>query len=36
MELEAQGIAACGHTEDFRTGVTAFAEKKQPPPFRGR
>ena len=36
MELEAQGIAACGHTEDFRAGVTAFAEKKQPPPFRGR
>jgi 2-(1,2-epoxy-1,2-dihydrophenyl)acetyl-CoA isomerase len=36
MELEAQGIAACGRTEDFRAGVTAFAEKKQPPPFRGR
>jgi 2-(1,2-epoxy-1,2-dihydrophenyl)acetyl-CoA isomerase len=36
MELEAQGIAACGRTEDFRAGVTAFAEKKQPPPFRWR
>jgi 2-(1,2-epoxy-1,2-dihydrophenyl)acetyl-CoA isomerase len=36
MELEAQGIAACGHTEDFQQGVRAFAEKKQPPPFRGR
>jgi 2-(1,2-epoxy-1,2-dihydrophenyl)acetyl-CoA isomerase len=36
MELEAQAIAACGHTEDFRAGVTAFAEKKTPPPFRGR
>jgi 2-(1,2-epoxy-1,2-dihydrophenyl)acetyl-CoA isomerase len=35
MELEAQGIAACGHTEDFRGGVTAFAQKK-PATFRGR
>ena len=35
MELEAQGIAACGHTEDFRGGVTAFAEKKTPT-FHGR
>ncbi|HEX9821146.1 MAG TPA: enoyl-CoA hydratase [Methylomirabilota bacterium] len=35
MELEAQGIAACGHTEDFKAGVTAFAEKKTPT-FRGR
>jgi 2-(1,2-epoxy-1,2-dihydrophenyl)acetyl-CoA isomerase len=35
MELEAQGIAACGHTEDFRAGVTAFADKKAPT-FRGR
>jgi 2-(1,2-epoxy-1,2-dihydrophenyl)acetyl-CoA isomerase len=35
MELEAQGIAACGHTEDFRAGVTAFAEKKTPT-FHGR
>ena len=35
MELEAQGIAACGHTEDFKAGVTAFAEKKTPA-FRGR
>ncbi len=35
MELEAQAIAACGHTEDFRNGVTAFA-KKQPVIFKGR
>jgi 2-(1,2-epoxy-1,2-dihydrophenyl)acetyl-CoA isomerase len=35
MELEAQGIAACGHTEDFRAGVTAFAQKSTPT-FRGR
>ena len=35
MELEAQAIAASGHTEDFREGVTAFANKKTPT-FRGR
>jgi 2-(1,2-epoxy-1,2-dihydrophenyl)acetyl-CoA isomerase len=35
MELEAQAIAASGHTEDFRTGVTAFA-RKQPATFKGR
>jgi 2-(1,2-epoxy-1,2-dihydrophenyl)acetyl-CoA isomerase len=35
MELEAQGIAACGHTEDFRAGVTAFAQKATPT-FHGR
>jgi 2-(1,2-epoxy-1,2-dihydrophenyl)acetyl-CoA isomerase len=35
MELEAQAIAASGHTEDFRTGVVGFA-KKQPVAFRGR
>jgi 2-(1,2-epoxy-1,2-dihydrophenyl)acetyl-CoA isomerase len=35
MELEAQAIAASGHTEDFRAGVTAFANK-QTPTFRGR
>jgi 2-(1,2-epoxy-1,2-dihydrophenyl)acetyl-CoA isomerase len=35
MELEAQAIAASGHTEDFREGVTAFANKKSPS-FRGR
>jgi len=35
MELEAQAIAASGHTEDFRAGVTAFANK-QPPTFHGR
>jgi 2-(1,2-epoxy-1,2-dihydrophenyl)acetyl-CoA isomerase len=35
MELEAQAIAASGHTEDFRSGVTAFA-RKQTPTFRGR
>jgi 2-(1,2-epoxy-1,2-dihydrophenyl)acetyl-CoA isomerase len=36
MELEAQAIAASGRTEDFRAGVTAFADKKPPPVFRGR
>ncbi len=35
MELEAQAIAACGRTEDFREGVTAFVAK-QTPAFRGR
>ncbi len=35
MELEAQAIAASGHTEDFRAGVTAFANK-QTPTFHGR
>jgi len=35
MELEAQAIAASGHTEDFRHGVAAFA-KKQAPTFHGR
>jgi 2-(1,2-epoxy-1,2-dihydrophenyl)acetyl-CoA isomerase len=35
MELEAQAIAASGHTEDFASGVTAFANKKAPS-FRGR
>jgi 2-(1,2-epoxy-1,2-dihydrophenyl)acetyl-CoA isomerase len=35
MELEAQAIAASGHTEDFRNGVVAFA-KKQPATFKGR
>ena len=34
MELEAQAIAASGHTDDFRAGVTAFAQK-QTPTFRG-
>jgi 2-(1,2-epoxy-1,2-dihydrophenyl)acetyl-CoA isomerase len=34
MELEAQAIAASGHTEDFRNGVVAFA-KKQPATFKG-
>ena len=36
MELEAQCIAQAGHTEDFRAGVTAFAQKKTPAPFQGR
>jgi 2-(1,2-epoxy-1,2-dihydrophenyl)acetyl-CoA isomerase len=36
MELEAQAIAASGHTEDFRAGVTAFATKQPAPAFRGR
>lgn len=35
MELEAQAIADCGRTEDFRHGVGAFAAK-QTPTFRGR
>ena len=35
MELEAQAIAASGHTEDFRAGVTAFANKTTPT-FQGR
>ena len=35
MELEAQAIAASGHTEDFRNGVQAFA-RKQSVTFRGR
>jgi 2-(1,2-epoxy-1,2-dihydrophenyl)acetyl-CoA isomerase len=35
MELEAQAIAACGHTEDFRAGATAFAKKLPAPGFKG-
>jgi len=35
MELEAQAIAASGRTEDFKGGVTAFANKKQAT-FQGR
>jgi 2-(1,2-epoxy-1,2-dihydrophenyl)acetyl-CoA isomerase len=35
MELEAQAIAASGHTEDFRNAVAAFVAKKAPQ-FRGR
>jgi 2-(1,2-epoxy-1,2-dihydrophenyl)acetyl-CoA isomerase len=35
MELEAQAIAASGHTEDFRMAVAAFA-KKQAATFHGR
>src|SRR5262245_26494346 len=35
MELEAQAIAASGHTRDFAVGVTAFAQK-QTPTFEGR
>ena len=35
MELEAQAIATSGRTDDFRGGVTAFANKKTPT-FRGR
>jgi len=36
MELEAQAIAATGHSEDFKTGVTAFAKKSGAPEFKGR
>lgn len=36
MELEAQAIAATGHSEDFRAGVNAFAKKAGPPEFKGR
>jgi hypothetical protein len=35
MELEAQAIAASGHTEDFRNGVVAFT-RKQPASFKGK
>lgn len=35
MEHEAQLIAASGHTADFREGIFAFAEKRQPT-FQGR
>jgi len=35
MELEAQAIAASGHTVDFRNGVLAFA-RKQPVTFEGQ
>jgi 2-(1,2-epoxy-1,2-dihydrophenyl)acetyl-CoA isomerase len=35
MELEAQAIAASGHTEDFTNAVAAFAAKR-PATFRGR
>jgi 2-(1,2-epoxy-1,2-dihydrophenyl)acetyl-CoA isomerase len=35
MELESQAIAQSGHTEDFKAGVTAFAQKKTPT-FKGR
>ena len=35
MELEAQAIAASGHTQDFAAGVTAFANKRTPV-FEGR
>jgi len=35
MELEAQAIARSGFTEDFKTGVTAFAQKKAAT-FKGR
>lgn len=36
MELEAQAIAATGHSEDFRAGVNAFAKKLGAPGFSGR
>ncbi len=36
MELEAQAIAATGHSEDFRAGVNAFAKKLAAPTFNGR
>jgi len=35
MELETQAIAATGRTEDFRAGVTAFANKQPAPTFKG-
>src|SRR5919201_755158 len=34
MELEAQAIAASGRTDDFKAGVTAFANKKSPAAFQ--
>ena len=36
MELEAQAIATSGRTDDFRAGVTAFANKEPAPLFQGR
>jgi len=36
MEYEAQAIAACARSEDFRNAVRAFAEKRPRSPFRGR
>jgi hypothetical protein len=35
MEHEAQSIAASGKTLDFREGIFAFVEKRQPI-FQGR
>lgn len=36
MELEAQAIAATGHSEDFRAGVNAFVKKVGQATFRGQ
>ena len=36
MELEAQAIAATGHSEDFRAGVNAFVKKLGRTDFLGR
>jgi len=35
LDAEAQGIAACSQTEDFREGTTAFLAKRKPN-FKGR
>ncbi len=35
LELEREGIAACGNTEDFKEASAAFIEKRRPV-FRGR
>jgi 2-(1,2-epoxy-1,2-dihydrophenyl)acetyl-CoA isomerase len=35
LELEREGIAACGNTEDFKEASAVFIEKRRPE-FRGR